>query len=245
MTYGVGIMLEEGLVMAVDTRTNAGVDNVATFRKLHTWQQPGKCVFVLLSSGNLAVTQAVVSLLTEGTHTTKRRGAPPNLFAAETMFQAARIVGEASREVRKTDAEALLQSNESFHAGFIFGGQIGSERPRLFQIYSAGNFIEASVDTPFLQIGENKYGKPILDRVAQMNMSLGQAAKLLLLSFDSTIRSNLSVGLPIDIMVYGRDSLKLERTRRIGADDGYFRKLSLDWSKALRTAFANIDEFDI
>jgi len=245
MTYGVGIMLEEGLVMAVDTRTNAGVDNVATFRKLHTWQQPGKCVFVLLSSGNLAVTQAVVSLLTEGTHATKRRGAPPNLFAAETMFQAARIVGEASREVRKTDAEALLQSNEPFHASFIFGGQIGSERPRLFQIYSAGNFIEASVDTPFLQIGENKYGKPILDRVAQMNMSLGQAAKLLLLSFDSTIRSNLSVGLPIDIMVYGRDSLKLERTRRIGPDDGYFRKLSLDWSKALRTAFANIDEFDI
>ena len=135
--------------------------------------------------------------------------------------------------------------NESFHASFIFGGQIGTERPRLFQIYSAGNFIEASVDTPFLQIGEHKYGKPILDRVAQMNMSLGQAAKLVLLSFDSTIRSNLSVGLPIDIMVYSRDSLKLERTRRIGQDDGYFRKLSLDWSKALRTAFANIDEFDI
>jgi putative proteasome-type protease len=245
MTYGVGIMLEEGLVLAVDTRTNAGVDNIATFRKLHTWQQPDKCVFVLLSSGNLAVTQAVVSLLTEGTYATKRRGAPPNLFAAETMFQAARIVGEASREVRKADAEALLQSNESFHASFIFGGQIGTERPRLFQIYSAGNFIEASVDTPFLQIGEHKYGKPILDRVAQMNMSLGQAAKLLLLSFDSTIRSNLSVGLPIDILVYSRDSLKLERTRRIGADDGYFRKLSLDWSKALRTAFANIDEFDI
>jgi putative proteasome-type protease len=245
MTYGVGIMLEEGLVLAVDTRTNAGVDNIATFRKLHTWQQPGERVFVLLSSGNLAVTQAVVSLLTEGTHATKRRGAPPNLFAAETMFQAARIVGEASREVRKADAEALLQSNESFHASFIFGGQIGNERPRLFQIYSAGNFIEASVDTPFLQIGEHKYGKPILDRVAQMNMSLGQAAKVLLLSFDSTIRSNLSVGLPIDILVYSRDSLKLERTRRIGADDGYFRKLSLDWSKALRTAFANIDEFDI
>ncbi|MFO0990469.1 MAG: peptidase [Hyphomicrobiales bacterium] len=245
MTYGVGIMLEEGLVLAVDTRTNAGVDNIATFRKLHTWQQPGERVFVLLSSGNLAVTQAVVSLLTEGTHASKRRGAPPNLFAAETMFQAARIVGEASRMVRKADAEALLQSNESFHAGFIFGGQIGTERPRLFQIYSAGNFIEASVDTPFLQIGEHKYGKPILDRVAQMNMSLGQAAKLLLLSFDSTIRSNLSVGLPIDILVYSRNSLKLERTRRIGADDGYFRKLSLDWSKALRTAFANIDEFDI
>ncbi len=245
MTYGVGIMLEEGLVLAVDTRTNAGVDHIATFRKLHTWSQPGERVFVLLSSGNLAVTQAVVSLLTEGTHATKRRGSPPNLFAAETMFQAARIVGEASREVRKTDAEALLQSNESFHASFIFGGQIGTERPRLFQIYSAGNFIEASVDTPFLQIGEHKYGKPILDRVAQMNMSLGQAAKLLLLSFNSTIRSNLSVGLPIDILVYSRDSLKLERTRRIGADDGYFRMLSLEWSKALRTAFANIDEFDI
>jgi putative proteasome-type protease len=244
MTYGVGIMLEEGLVMAVDTRTNAGVDNIATFRKLHTWQQPGERVFVLLSSGNLAVTQAVVSLLTEGTHTTKRRGAPPNLFAAETMFQAARIVGEASREVRKADAEALLQSNESFHASFIFGGQIGTERPRLFQVYSAGNFIEASVDTPFLQIGEHKYGKPILVRAYDPAMSFEEAAKLLIVSFDSTLKSNLSVGLPLDIQVYETDSFQRGPERRLQANDPYYVTISEGWSDALREAFQRLPDYD-
>jgi putative proteasome-type protease len=149
------------------------------------------------------------------------------------------------RDVHRTDEGQLFQSEDTFSASFLFAGQIGTERPRLFQIYSAGNFIEATSDTPFLQIGEHKYGKPILDRVSDPGMRLGQAAKLVLLSFDSTIRSNLSVGMPIDLVVYARDTLKLDRARRIERDDPYFQKLSGDWGKALRRAFADIEEFDI
>jgi len=245
MTYCVGMLLGDGFVLAADTRTNAGFDNVATFRKLHSWSQPGERVFALATSGNLATTQAVVSLLTEGTLSLRRRGAVDNLFTAKTMFQAARIVGRAARDVQKTDEGHLFKSEDTFSANFLFAGQIGAERPRLFQIYSAGNFIEATADTAFLQIGEHKYGKPILDRVSDPAMRLGEAAKMLLLSFDSTVRSNLSVGLPIDLLVYARDALKLERTRRIERDDPYFVKLSSDWGKALRKAFADIEEFDI
>jgi putative proteasome-type protease len=244
MTYCVGMLLDEGLVMAADTRTNAGVDNVGKFKKLHTWQKSDECLFVLLTAGNLAVTQAVVSLLNEGTKF-KGKAATENLFAAKTMFQAARIVGRAIREVKKIDGEALSPTSDAFASSYIFGGQIGKERPRLFQLYAAGNFIEATTDTPFFQIGEHKYGKPILDRVAQTTMKLGDAAKLVLLSFDSTVRSNLSVGLPIDMLTYETGTLKLEHTKRIGLDDPYFKMLSSEWSKALRGAFANIEAFDI
>ena len=244
MTYCVGMLLEDGLVMAADTRTNAGVDNVGKFKKLHTWQKSGESLFVLLTAGNLAVTQAVVSLLSEGTKF-KGKAATENLFAAKTMFQAARIVGRAIREVKKIDGEALSPTSDSFASSYIFAGQIGMERPRLFQIYAEGNFIEASTDTPFFQIGEHKYGKPILDRVAQTSMKLGDAAKLVLLSFDSTVRSNLSVGLPIDMLTYETNTLKLEHTKRIGLDDPYFKMLSSEWSKALRQAFSNIEAFDI
>jgi putative proteasome-type protease len=244
MTYCVGMLLDEGFVMAADTRTNAGVDNVGKFKKLHTWQKSGESLFVLLTAGNLAVTQAVVSLLTEGTKL-KGKTATENLFAAKTMFQAARIVGRAIREVKKIDGEALSPTSDAFGSSYIFAGQIGKERPRLFQIYAEGNFIEASTDTPFFQIGEHKYGKPILDRVAQTTMKLGDAAKLVLLSFDSTVRSNLSVGLPIDMLTYETGTLKFEHTKRIGLDDPYFKMLSSEWSKALRSAFANIEAFDI
>ncbi len=244
MTYCVGMLLDDGLVMAADTRTNAGVDNVGKFKKLHTWQKSGECLFVLLTAGNLAVTQAVVSLLNEGTKL-KGKAAADNLFSAKTMFQAARIVGRAIREVKKIDGEALSPTSDSFASSYIFAGQIGKERPRLFQLYAAGNFIEATTDTPFFQIGEHKYGKPILDRVAQTTMKLGDAAKLVLLSFDSTVRSNLSVGLPIDMLTYETGTLKLEHTKRIGLDDPYFKMLSSEWSKALRGAFANIEAFDI
>ena len=161
------------------------------------------------------------------------------------MYRAARLVGDAVREVRKTDGAALEMSKAGFTASFIVGGQIAGERPRLFQIYAEGNFIEATDDTPFLQIGEHKYGKPILDRVARPEMRLGEAAKLVLLSFDSTLRSNLSVGMPIDILIYERDSLEVRREKRIGQDDEYFKKLSSAWSDALRQAFANIEEFKI
>jgi len=243
MTYCVGMLLDEGLVMAADTRTNAGVDNVGKFKKLHTWAKQGERVFVLLTAGNLAITQAVVSLLTEGTQI-KRKGAE-SLFTVKTMFQAARIVGKAVREVKKVDGESLSVGSDAFAASFIFAGQIGKEPPRLFQIYSAGNFIEATPDTPFFQIGEHKYGKPILDRVARNEMKLGDAAKMVLLSFDSTLRSNLSVGLPIDMLTYEAGTLRFEHMKRIGPDDPYFKMLSAEWSRALRAAFANIEPFDI
>lgn len=246
MTYCVGLLLDDGLVMAADTRTNAGVDNVGKFKKLYTWSRPGQAVFVLLTAGNLAITQAVVSMLTEETQGKRGRNSEAtNLFAARTMFQAARIVGKAVREVKALDGEFLHANGDAFAASFIFGGQIGKERPRLFNIYSAGNFIEATVDTPFFQIGEHKYGKPILDRVARNDMKLGDAAKMVLLSFDSTLRSNLSVGLPIDLLTYDVDSLKIEHTKRIGLDDPYFKMLSTEWSRALRTAFMNIEALDI
>ncbi|MDE2385281.1 MAG: proteasome-type protease [Alphaproteobacteria bacterium] len=245
MTYCVGLLIDEGLVMAADTRTNAGLDNVGKFKKLHSWAKPGERVFVLLTAGNLAVTQAVTSLLNEAMEGRSAKTSPNSLFAAKTMFQAARIVGKAIREVRRIDGEHLGAKGEAFTASFIFGGQIGKERPRLFQIYGEGNFIEATPDTPFFQIGEHKYGKPILDRVAEAKMPLGEAAKMILVSFDSTLRSNLSVGLPIDMLTYETGSLKFEHMKRIGQDDPYFRMVSSEWSKALRAAFKNIAPLDI
>jgi putative proteasome-type protease len=243
MTYCVGMLLDKGLVMAADTRTNAGVDNVGKFKKLYTWEYPGERIFVLLTAGNLAVTQAVVSVISEQIERTEAEG--DSLRTTSTMFQAAHLVGDAIREVKRTDGEHLSANGESFAASFIFGGQIGNERSRLFNIYAAGNFIEATPDTPFFQIGEHKYGKPILDRVARTEMELGEAAKMVLLSFDSTLRSNLSVGLPIDLLTYETDTLKIEHTKRIGPDDPYFKMLSTEWSKALRSAFANIEALDI
>jgi putative proteasome-type protease len=243
MTYCVGMLLDKGLVMAADTRTNAGVDNVGKFKKLYTWEYPGDRVFVLLTAGNLAVTQAVVSNLNEQEQNPPDTG--DTLKTATTMFQAAHLVGDAVRRVKATDEPHLSLNGEAFAASFIFGGQIGNERPRLFNIYAAGNFIEATPDTPFFQIGEHKYGKPILDRVARSDMELGEAAKMVLLSFDSTLRSNLSVGLPIDLLTYESGTLKVEHTKRIGPDDPYFKMLSMEWSKALRTAFANIEALDI
>ena len=243
MTYCVALRLDRGLVFAADTRTNAGVDNIAQYRKLHFWRQTGDRVLVLLSAGNLAVTQAVVSLLNE--QLTAGDPECTHLNNAPNLYRAARVVGDAVREARRVDGAALEASKTGFAASFIFGGQIGSERPRLFQVYSEGNFIEATDDTPFLQIGEHKYGKPILDRVARSGMRLGEAAKLMLLSFDSTLRSNLSVGMPIDVLIYERDSLEVRREKRIGPDDEYFKKLSSAWSDALREAFAKIDEFKV
>jgi putative proteasome-type protease len=243
MTYCVGMLLDKGLVMAADTRTNAGVDNVGKFKKLYTWEYPGERIFVLLTAGNLAVTQAVVSVISEQIEHPAIEG--NSLRSIGTMFQAAHLVGDAIRDVKRTDGEHLSANGESFAASFIFGGQIGNERPRLFNIYAAGNFIEATPDTPFFQIGEHKYGKPILDRVARTEMDLGEAAKMVLLSFDSTLRSNLSVGLPIDLLTYETDTLKIEHTKRIGPDDPYFKMLSAEWSKALRSAFANIEALDI
>jgi len=243
MTYGVALRLDRGIVFAADTRTNAGVDNISQLRKLHFWRRPGDRVIVLLTAGNLGISQSVISILNE--QLADGSGVEHNLMTATSMYRAARIVGDAVREVRRVDGEALEATRSGFYASFILGGQIGTERPRLFNIYSAGNFIEATVDTPFFQIGEHKYGKPILDRVARNDMKLGDAAKMVLLSFDSTLRSNLSVGLPIDLLTYETGSLKIEHTKRIGLDDPYFKMLSSEWSKALRTAFMNIEALDI
>ncbi len=243
MTYAVAVKLERGIVFAADTRTNAGVDNIAQYKKLTRWCIPGERVLVLLSAGNLAVSQAVLSLLNEALNDKEYPGT--TLYSAQNMYRAARVVGEALREARAIDGPSLEVSKLSFSTSFIFGGQIGDEPPRLFHIYPEGNFIEATGDTPFFQIGEHKYGKPILDRVARADMRLGEAAKLLLLSFDSTLRSNLSVGMPLDILIYERNSLDVTREKRIGADDEYFRKLSASWSEALRESFAKIDEFKV
>ncbi|WP_346909670.1 proteasome-type protease [uncultured Roseibium sp.] len=244
MTYCVGLKLDRGLVFAADTRTNAGLDNISTFKKLHVWEKPGERMITLLSAGNLAVTQAVVSILTE--HIAGGLdGNRATLMNVDTMFQAARLVGSAVREVRQIDGEALEATADNFFVTFILGGQIKGEEPRLFQVYSAGNFIEVSDDTPYLQIGEHKYGKPILDRVTHADMRLGEGAKMILLSFDSTLRSNLSVGLPIDLLLYNKDSFSSERQLRIEKDDPYFRKLSTAWSDALRDAFTEIEELEV
>ncbi len=243
MTYCAALRLDAGLVFAADTRTNAGVDNVATFRKLHHWRRPGDRVIVLLTAGNLSVSQSVLSMLNEQIETSAGSDAP-SLMTVSTLYRASRLVGDAVREVRRIDGPALEAGHLGFSATCLLGGQIGTEAPRLFQIYGEGNFIEATEDTAFLQIGEHKYGKPILDRVARPSMRLGEAAKLLLLSFDSTLRSNLSVGMPIDLLIYERDSLDIQHERRIGPDDAYFRYLSGAWSDALREAFSKITEFD-
>ncbi len=243
MTYCVGLRLDRGIVFASDTRTNAGFDNIATFSKMHVWERKGDRVLVLLSAGNLAITQAVISLIDEAVDAQATSG-ETSLMDTATMFQAARLIGDAIRAAFEIEKEAVAANPDLFRSSFIFGGQIAGEDPRLFQVYSEGNFIETSQDTPFFQIGEHKYGKPILDRVAAPAMRMGEAAKLVLLSFDSTLRSNLSVGMPIDLLIYRRDTLEIGEQRRIEENDPYFRKLSAGWSEALRDAFARIDEYD-
>jgi putative proteasome-type protease len=197
MTYCVGLLLDAGLVMASDSRTNAGVDHVATFPKMSIFSKPDELVLVLLTSGNLAISQAVVSRLKKDI----AENVEPNLHSATCMFDAARIVGDAVRAVHHEDAEHLRKHQADFNQAILLGGQIKGEKPRLFSIYAAGNFIEAVAETPYFQIGETKYGKPILDRVIGNRSDLNEAAKCTLISFDSTIRSNLSVGKHIDLFI--------------------------------------------
>jgi putative proteasome-type protease len=234
MTYCVGITLDEGLIFASDSRTNAGIDNFATFCKMTVFERPGDRVLVLLSSGNLAGTQAVINVL-------RQRGDNPgiaNIWNAKTMFDTAMLVSDAMREIDRRDAPHL--ESPGFNASFILGGQIRGEPPRLFRLYSEGNFIEASEDTLFFQTGENKYGKPILDRVIKPSTTLADAAKCALVSFDSTMRSNLSVGRPIDLICYGRDSLEVKMRRRLDEGDPYFDALSQQWSAGVRTVFSQL-----
>ena len=237
MTYCVGLLVDTGLVLLSDSRTNAGVDQINTFRKMATFQRPNDRVLVLMSAGNLAITQAVVNLLHEAPDDPTQ---PTRIFRAANMFNAARVVGDALREVHERDAESLKDHGHEFNGTFILGGQIYGEDPRLFYIYSAGNFIESSVDTPYFQIGETKYGKPIIDRVISRSSSLAQAAKCALVSMDSTIRSNLSVGPPLDLAIIRRDEFKIAVHRSIDMDDAYFTMIRTRWGFALREVFSEL-----
>ena len=236
MTYCCGILVRDGLVMIADTRTNAGLDNIATFRKLHVFAQPGERVLMLATAGNLSVTQGVVNSIADGLENPET-GEVERLMDMPTMLQATQLIGRAVRRSRAESYNAAEQAaGVSFDVSMIFGGQIGKAEPRLFMIYSAGNSIECTRDTNYLQIGEHKYGKPILDRAVTYDSDIYDALKIGLISMDSTIRSNLTVGLPIDIVLLRRDALKPEVATRIDASDAYFRDLRERWSKALRAA---------
>ncbi|MDB6082262.1 MAG: peptidase [Gammaproteobacteria bacterium] len=237
MTYCVGLLVDTGLVLLSDSRTNAGVDQINTFRKMATFQRPNDRVLVLLSAGNLAITQAVVNLLHE---VPDDPDTPSRIYRATNMFNASRVVGDALREIHARDAEMLRDQGHEFNATFILGGQINGEEPRLFHIYSAGNFIESSIDTPYFQIGESKYGKPIIDRVITRSSSLAQAAKCALVSMDSTIRSNLSVGPPLDLAIVRRDEFRLATHISIDNENDYFKMIRTRWGYALQEVFAEL-----
>jgi putative proteasome-type protease len=239
VTYCVGVLLKDGIVLASDSRTNAGVDNVASFCKMTIFERVGDRVVVLLSSGNLAGTQAVISVLKQRSDVVD---GPPNLWTARTMFDVAMLVSDAVRDIERRDAPFLEGGPIAFNASFIVGGQLRGEPPRLFRIYAEGNFIEAGDDTPFLQTGEAKYGKPIIDRVLAPSTTLADATKCVLVSFDSTMRSNLSVGMPIDLVCYERDSLALRMRRRFNPGDAYFTALSASWSEGVRTVFRELPD---
>jgi len=240
LTYCVGILVQNGLVMIADTRTNAGLDNVATFRKLHVTAVPGERMIALATAGNLAVTQSVLSLVTEGFGEEDADGPAETLMNVPTMFAAAQLVGKAIRQVYASDGKALEAQASSFDVQMLVAGQVAGRRLRLFQVYSAGNFIEAQPDTPYLQIGEHKYGKPILDRAITYGTPLPVALKLGLISMDSTMRSNLGVGMPIDLLAYRLNSDAPEVQERVDVDDPYFADLRHRWSTALKKAHEDI-----
>ena len=240
MTYCVGIMNDSGLIFASDSRTHAGVDNFARFCKMTVFERAGDRVIVLLSSGNLAGTQAVISVLKQRND----KDRVPNLWRAESMFDAAMLVSDAMREVDQRDSQHLATGNVRFNASFILGGQIAGEPQRLFRLYTQGNFIEASLETPYFQTGETKYGKPIIDRVITRSTSLNDAAKCVLVSFDSTMCSNLSVGMPIDLICYQRDSLEVQMRRRFDEGDAYFSTLGKQWTEGTRQVLSRLPDLD-
>ena len=238
MTYCLAVRNEAGLVFLSDSRTNAGLDQISTFRKMHTFEVPGERVMVLLTAGNLSVSQSVAS----GLRVQMQSQGEKSLASAPNMFSAANLVGDAVRNVFERDADALKAFNVEFNANMIFGGQIKGEAPRLFHVYSAGNFIEATEETPYFQIGESKYGKPILDRVIGGGLSLDEVAKCCLISMDSTIKSNLSVGLPLDLLCYERDALRINRHKLIDGKDTYFASIRDRWAEQLRKVFNELPD---
>ena len=241
MTYCVGLKLNKGLVFMSDTRTNAGVDDVSQVKKMSSWEVPGERVITLLSAGNLATTQAVVSLVDERTKAPEDRN--PSILKAPSMFQIATIFGNTLRDVVKNFEPSGPSSESMFSATLILGGQIKDSEPRLFMIYPEGNFIESSADNPFFQTGETKYGRPILVRTLNADMSFEEAVKLLCVSFDSTIRANLSVDLPIDLQVHAANDCRITHERRFERNDRYFQAVSKGWSDALRAAISTLPDF--
>ena len=242
MTYCIGVLLKDGLVMAADSRTSAGVDYVSTFRKLTVFERPGDRVFALAAAGNLATTQAVVSLVSERLGS---RNGDDELFGTGSMFSAAEIVGRTLRTVIEEHGDSVRDSGGDAAASFILGGQIKNRPPRLFMIYAAGNFIEATPESPFLQIGENKYGKPILDRTIRHDMPVPRAVTAALVSFDSTMRSNLSVGPPIDLITIRDGGLEIDKHIIIQEDDPYFRDLRARYGDGIVALFGNLPDPDL
>jgi putative proteasome-type protease len=241
MTYCAAMALDAGMIFASDSRTNAGVDDIARFSKMRVFQDEGSRVIVALCSGNLSITQIALSMLDQ-----RVRGGDnqPHFFNAQSMFDVARVLGDALREVMGRDGPHLAQNHIDPSATFIVGGQIRGEPPRLFHVYSEGNFIEATPETCYFQIGETKYGKPIIDRVITRRTSLTDAVKCMLVSFDSTMRSNISVGLPIDLIVYESDALTIRMQRRIEEDDPYYQMVHRQWGEGLRQVFAQLPDPD-
>lgn len=237
MTYCVAMRLNAGLVFLADSRTNAGVDQISTFRKMTVFEHPGERLLVLMSAGNLAITQAVRQIVCERTGPNDR-----SVWNAKTMFDAVRIVGDAVREVHDRDAAALSHAGIDFNCNFIFGGQIRGETMRLFQVYAAGNFIEATPENPYFQIGEAKYGKPIIDRVLSPATPLDEASKCALISMDSTLRSNISVGLPLDLLVYEEGRLAVTKFVQIDHENQYMRMIRNTWGTRLKQVFQEIPD---
>ncbi|NDE73300.1 MAG: peptidase, partial [Betaproteobacteria bacterium] len=242
MTYCVAIKLKAGLVFLSDSRTNAGLDQISTFRKMIVYEKPGERFMVLLSAGNLSVCQSVREILQVEQLADHEGGEPITIWNARSMFDATRVLGAAIRRVYERDAAALKQAGVEFNVSLIFGGQIAGEGMRLFAVYSAGNFIEATPETPYFQVGESKYGKPVLDRVITLDTPLDEAAKCALVSMDSTLKSNLSVGLPLDMVVYEADRFQTDKVVCLDENNPYFRMLHDSWGLKLREVFDSIED---
>jgi putative proteasome-type protease len=241
MTYCVAMALDAGMIFASDSRTNAGVDHIARFSKMRVWKKDGDRMIVTMSSGNLSITQNALSMLEQRIRAGDEE---MHFYNAPSMFDVARMLGDALREVKSRDGAYLMQNNIDSSANFILGGQVRGEPQRLFHVYTEGNFIEATPDTPYFQIGETKYGKPIIDRVIHRDTSLTDTIKCVMVSFDSTMRSNISVGLPIDLLVYERDALRVKLQRRIDDTDPYFQMIHTQWGEGLRRVFGQLPDPD-
>jgi len=242
MTYCVAIKLNAGLVFLSDSRTNAGLDQINTFRKMIVYEKADDRFMVLLSAGNLSIAQSVREILQVEQLKENGDAAGTTIWNAKSMFDAARVLGSAIRRVYQRDAESLKQAGMDFNVSLIFGGQIAGEGMRLFQVYSAGNFIEATPETPYFQIGESKYGKPVLDRVITPHTPLEEAAKCALVSMDSTLKSNLSVGLPLDMVVYEANTFHTDKIVCIDENNPYFKMLHNSWGQKLREVFDSIED---